>query len=139
MFQHILVPVDLSPKNKQTLEIAVKVASLGAGQVTLFHVIELIVDARFEEFKDFYSQLQQKAQQGMEEMVAPYAESPVKIEQVIVFGNRTEEILKFVQSGKIDLIVMNSHKVNLSDPAQGWGTISYKIGILAECPVMLVK
>lgn len=139
MFQHILVPVDLSPKNKQTLEIAVKVASLGAGQVTLFHVIELIVDARFEEFKDFYSQLQQKAQQGMEEMVAPYAGSPVKIEQVIVFGNRTEEILKFVQSGKIDLIVMNSHKVNLSDPAQGWGTISYKIGILAECPVMLVK
>ena len=120
MFQHILVPVDLSPKNKQTLEIAIKVASLGTGQVTLLHVIELIVDARFEEFKDFYSQLQQKAQQGMEEMVAPYAESPVKIEQVIVFGNRAEEILKFVQSGKVDLIVMNSHKVNLSDPAQGW-------------------
>jgi nucleotide-binding universal stress UspA family protein len=118
MFQHILVPVDLSPKNRQTLEIAVKVASLGEGKVTLLHVIELIADTSFEEFGDFYTKLEQKAQEELETMIAPYKESGLKIERVIVFGNRTEEILKFVQ---------------------GWGTLSYKIGILAQCPVMLVK
>jgi universal stress protein A len=139
MFQHILVPVDLSPKNKQTLEIAIKVASLGNGKVTLLHVIELIADTSFEEFGDFYTKLEQKAQEEMEAMVAPYTESGIKIERVIVFGNRTEEILKFGESQAVDLMVMNSHKVNLSDPVQGWGTLSYKIGILAQCPVMLVK
>lgn len=139
MFQHVLVPVDLSPKNKQTLEIAVKVASLEKGKVTLLHVIELIADTSFEEFGEFYTKLEQKAQEELEKMVAPYEGSGLKIERVIVFGNRTEEILKFGESQAVDLMVMNSHKVNLSDPVQGWGTISYKIGILAQCPVMLVK
>jgi hypothetical protein len=36
-------------------------------------------------------------------------------------------------------IVMNSHQVDPDDPATGWGTISYKVGILAACPIMLVK
>ena len=138
MFQHVLVPVDLSSKNKQALEIAVKVASLEEGKVTLLHVIELIADTSFEEFGDFYTKLEQKAQEEMEKMVAPY-ESELTIERIIVFGNRTEEILKFAESQTVDLMVMNAHKVNLSDPAQGWGTLSYKIGILAQCPVMLVK
>ena len=139
MFHHVLVPVDLSPKNEQTLEIAVKVASLDKGKVTTLHVIELIADTSFEEFKDFYDRLEQKAQGEMEKLVAPYAESGAKIEQSIVFGNRTEKILEFAESQAVDLLVMNSHKVNLSDSAQGWGTLSYKLGILAQCPVMLVK
>jgi universal stress protein A len=139
MFQHVLVPVDLSSKNKQTLEIGVKVASLEEGRVTLLHVIELIADTSFEEFGDFYTKLEQKAQEEMERMVAPYNESRLTIERMIIFGNRTEEILKFAESQAVDLMVMNAHKVNLSDPAQGWGTLSYKIGILAQCPVLLVK
>jgi nucleotide-binding universal stress UspA family protein len=139
MFQNILVPVDLSAKNKQTLEIAVKVASLENGKVTPLHVIELIADTSFEEFGDFYTKLEQKAQEEMEKMVAPYVESGVKIERIIVFGNRTEEISKFAESQAVDLMVMNAHKVNPSDPAQGWGTLSYKVGILAQCPVLLVK
>ena len=139
MFQHILVPVDLSAKNKQTLEIAVKVASLENGKVTTLHVIELIADTSFEEFGDFYTKLEQKAQEEIEKMASPYKESGLKIERIIVFGNRTEEILKYAESQAVDLMVMNAHKVDPSDPGQGWGTISYKIGILAQCPVLLVK
>ena len=87
----------------------------------------------------WHTLLEQKAQEELEKMVAPYEGSGLKIERVIVFGNRTEEILKFGEGQAVDLMVMNSHKVNLSDPVQGWGTIGYKIGILAQCPVMLVK
>ena len=38
-----------------------------------------------------------------------------------------------------DLIVMRSHQVDPAEPTQGWGTISHKIAILAQCPVMLMK
>jgi len=54
-------------------------------------------------------------------------------------GNRVKEILSFSQEHEIDLIVLNSHKIDFKDPSQGWGTISYKVGILSRCPVMLVK
>jgi universal stress protein A len=139
MFKHILVPVDLSPKNQQTVEIAVNVASLGGGKITLLHVIELITDTTFEEFEDFYSNLEQKARQGMAELAAPYVERKISLERLILYGSRAQEILKFAEGNDVDLIVMNSHKVDLADPTQGWGTMSYKVGILAQCPVMLVK
>jgi universal stress protein A len=139
MFQHVLVPTDLSSKNQRTLEIGVKVASLGQGKVTLLHVIELIADTPFEEFEDFYTRLEQKAQQAMEELAAPYPVNEVHLERAIVYGDRAQEILKFAETHDVDLIVVNSHKIEPDAPTQGWGTISYKVGILAQCPVMLVK
>jgi nucleotide-binding universal stress UspA family protein len=32
-----------------------------------------------------------------------------------------------------------SHRIDLSRPGYGWSTLSYKIGVLAPCPVRLVK
>ena len=36
-------------------------------------------------------------------------------------------------------IVLASHRVNPSKVNRDWGTISYKVGLLAQCPVLLVK
>ena len=139
MFQHILVPVDFSERNKQALDIAVKIALLDQGRVTLLHVIEMIAGTTLEEFGDFYTKLEKRAQQEMETLVIPYRDNQVEIESKIVYGNRTPEILKFAAAYNVDLIVMSSHKIDPVDPIQGWGTISYKVGILSPCPVMLVK
>jgi hypothetical protein len=39
-----------------------------------------------------------------------------------------------------DLLVMSSHKLPLRRPTtESWGTISYKVGILSRCPILLVK
>ena len=38
-----------------------------------------------------------------------------------------------------DLIVLASHTIDLNNPATGWGTLSYQICILSQCPVLLVK
>jgi universal stress protein A len=72
-------------------------------------------------------------------MLSQYKDGQANIHRNIAYGNRTKEILKFVVDRKIDLIVMPSHKIDMKDPSQGWGTISYKIGILSPCPVMLIK
>jgi len=42
-------------------------------------------------------------------------------------------------ANRVDLIVLTSHKIDLAHPAEGWGTTSYKVGILCQCPVLLVK
>ncbi|MFH0812253.1 MAG: universal stress protein [Pseudomonadota bacterium] len=139
MFKNILVPLDLSKRNKKSLDIAVTIALSDNSKVHLLHVVETIADTTYAEFKDFYLKLEKRAQKYMDSMITPYQNRRMKIEWKVVFGNRVQEILKFAAEHKIDLIVMHSHKVNLKNPAEGWGTISYKVGILSQCPVMLVK
>jgi len=139
MFKNILVPVDLTKKNKQALDIAVKIALHDKSKVNLLHVVETIASTSFSEFEDFYRTLEKRAKKYIDKMIIPYNKSELLIEGKITFGNRVVEILSFSGKNKIDLIVMNSHKVNPKEPTENWGTISQKVGILSQCPVMLVK
>ena len=139
MFQHILVPTDFSERSRQALDIAVNLAVMSQGSVTLLHVIETMANTTFAEFEDFYKKLEAQAEQKMADLIAPYEPGQVAIHPSIVYGQRVQEILRVAEDHHIDLIVMNSHKINLEDPSQGWGIISYKVGVLAQCPIMLVK
>lgn len=149
MFQHILVPVDFTEKNRRALDIAINLARVGQGTVSVLHVIELIFDTPVEESTAFYSKLEKQAAQKMKALLAPYTatshataqtrETGVKLEQKIIYGSRVQAITHFAQEQAIDLIVMNSHKIDLNEPTHGWGTISYKVSVLADCPVLLVK
>ena len=68
----------------------------------------------------------------IEELHAPRREE-------IIFGNRAEEIVRYATETAVDLLVLSSHRIDLKKPGAGWGTLSYKIGILSPCPVLLVK
>ena len=57
----------------------------------------------------------------------------------IRYGKRAETIVRYAEERGMDLIVLSSHKVDRDHPALGWGTISYRIAIVARCPVLLVK
>ena len=59
MFRKILVPVDLSDRHGQALEIAARLAKASDGEVTLLHVIEMIPGLNLEEERDFYQRLEQ--------------------------------------------------------------------------------
>jgi universal stress protein A len=75
----------------------------------------------------------------MKEIAEKYENEKLKIDKKIVFGDRVREIITYAQDNDIDLIVLSSHKIDRTNPAEGWGTISYKVGILSHCPVMMVK
>jgi universal stress protein A len=139
MFQHILVPVDYTEKNRNVLEMAINLARSEQGLVSVLHVIELVHATPVEEFEAFYAPFEDQAAQKMAELVAPYDQATVELEQKIIYGNRVQAILRFAQEQGVDLIIMNSHKIDWHEPAQGWGTISHKVSIMADCPVLLVK
>jgi universal stress protein A len=63
----------------------------------------------------------------------------VEINKAIVYGKRAGEIVKFAQLNMVDLIVMSSHRLDLSDKEPNFGTISYKVGLMSSCPILLVK
>ncbi len=61
------------------------------------------------------------------------------MEKHILYGRRVYEILNFAVAQGVDLIIMSSHKLDPENVTEGWGTISFKVGVLSHCPVMLVK
>lgn len=138
MFENILVPVDLTPKNERAVRRARELATVSGGKVTLLHVIEML-DLPFEELREFYDRLQEKAIAHMERLAAGLEEADVPFEAHVVYGDRTDRIVQFARERDIDLIVLDSHRVEPDRPGRGFGTISYRVAILADCPVLLVK
>jgi universal stress protein A len=138
MFKRILVPTDLTERTVRALQVA---SSLGIAhpQVTLLHVIETIAGAEFEELSSFYATLETRARERLDDLVGRTPGRPGEVDVAIVYGRRAEEVLRFARENAIDLIVLASHPVDPSEPYSGVGTMSYKLGILAPCAVLLVK
>jgi len=138
MFKHILVPTDLTEKSVQALEIAVKMAAYSTSLVTLLHVIETIEDTECDQFAVFYEKLGRRAHRRMDQMISLCQTRELTIAKEITYGKRVNEIIRFAHDKTIDLIILTSHRID-AQSAKGWGSISYKVGILSHCPVMLVK
>lgn len=138
MFDKILVPVDLSGEGRLVLETARDLSAPDA-VVTLLHVVEMLEDVPFDEMEDFYRRLEERAIEVMDEWVAAFEHQGGRAERRVAFGRRLEEILRFVAEEEIDLIVLRSHTVDPEEPGRGWGTLSYRVAVLASCPVLLLK
>jgi len=138
MFRRILVPVDFTPKNERALARARQLAELAAGEVTLVHVVETLEDELDTDLASFYRRLEAKAEERMAPTLAGLGDTIAK-RSAIVLGHRARAIADFAEHERIDLIVLSSHRVDPDKPGHDWMTISYKVAILARCPVLLVK
>lgn len=140
MFRKLLVPVDFTEKNEAALSSAVEIASGSQGaQVMLLHVIETIEHIEPEEMADFYRGLEARAAAKLFRMQEKLDASGVRAKHEIVYGKRAEAIVQYAEEHETDLMILSSHKVDRDHPALGLGTISYRIAIVARCPVLLVK
>ena len=139
MFRHILVPTDFTARSRRAADIAGELAAAGRAKVTLLHVVERIEGLRPGELATFYRDLERRAREKMPPFAARLERAGLAPKTKVVTGNRVDEILRCAVAGGADLIVLGSHKVDLGNPGRGWGTISYKVGILSPCPVLLVK
>jgi len=139
MFRRILVPVDFTTKNRAALDAACLLAADTQSRVILLHVIEKIDYLPAKELKMFYRDLQDRAREKLKVTASLIAEQDIHVQQKLLGGHRVQAILDFARKNRVDLIVMSSHKVDLKKPVQGWGTISYRVAILSQCPVLLVK
>jgi nucleotide-binding universal stress UspA family protein len=137
VFRRILVPVDFTPKALQAARVAGGVAGEDSG-VTLLHVIERI-DDNTPGLERFYRRLDAAARRKLEPFARIFARKGIPVKVVIVYGNRLREILRFAGESRSDLIVMASHRFVRNQAGRGWGTLSYEVGLLSPCPVLLVK
>ncbi len=139
MFQHILVPVDFSSKNKKAIDVGMRMAACSGASLTLLHVIQTVADVDFSELETFYRRMEKRAVRALDRLASSHKKTGVSVRTEIIFGDRVKEILKYVTARKVDVVVMNSHRIDPKNLTQGWGTISYKVVLLCPSPVMLVK
>jgi nucleotide-binding universal stress UspA family protein len=138
-FKHILVPVDLSDRNTRTLSTARELARQSRGRVTLLHVVHRIPHLPADELTSFYRRLEKASRRTLERALERFAAEGVPAQAQVLIGEPAAEIVAAAARNRVDLIVMGSHRVAARRPGRGWGTTSYKVGILCRCPVLLVK
>jgi nucleotide-binding universal stress UspA family protein len=139
MFHRILVPVDLTEKSRAAVDLAHKFAAESGAEVILLHVIETVEHVGFDELKDFYERLEISSRKRLQMLAEHFASKHLKVEQVVIYGHRTREIVNYAVTRGADLIIMASHRIDPQQPGHDWSSISYAVAILSPVPVLLVK
>lgn len=137
LFQHILVPVDFTPKNQAALSAAEQLARQNGARLTLLHVIEFIDFPDDDEISEFYDKLRERSSVELDKLVHSL-NSDVDVAVETIVSHRSGGIVSYAIENQVDLIVMSSHPIDLEQRV-GWGTISYQVSALCQCPIMLVK
>ena len=147
-FKRVLYPVALTEISPKVSPYVVTLARQLDAQVHLLHVLrrfDWFVDTYVSEppepdFKriasDFESQILSQAQQKLEAFHKKHLRDVQVVNAVVVSGTHYKEILTYVTSEGIDLIIMGT-----GSPLQKmmFGSVAEKVSKLATVPVMLVK
>ena len=141
-FHHILVPVDSTVKNNVAMDIAFELAVQNKATISLLHVVQAIDsagDPPDEETTEFYNHIRERADSEMERISQRFLDAEVQCEVKVRIGDRLREIVEFANQHRVDLIVMSSHRIDPGHLAETCGTLSYKVSVMCECPILLVK
>lgn len=139
MFRNILLPIDLTDKHQPALEAAANLAGSNNGTIELLHVIEVMTGLPLEEEKTFYQRLERVARKHLETLGQPLTQRRIHWHAEIAFGHRALEVVRRAQNAGSDLIVLTVPRIAPENPVTSLGSLGYKVGLLSQCPVLLVK
>ena len=147
-FKRILYPVALTEISPKVVPYVVTLARQLDAQVHLLHVLRrfdwfvdtYVSDPPEPDFKriasDFESQVLSQAKQKLKAFQKKYLSDIQIANTTVVSGTHYKQILDYVKSEGIDLIIMGT-----GTPVQKviFGSVAEKVSRLAAVPVMLVK
>ncbi len=139
MFHKILLPIDLTDKHQPALNAAADTAKQSGGSIELLHVIEVIAGLSMDEEKTFYQRLERVARKHLEKLGEQLSKRQVAWRAEVIFGARAPEVVRRAHEQEIDLIVLSAPRLSPENPAASLGSVSYRVSLLAQCPVLLVK
>jgi nucleotide-binding universal stress UspA family protein len=139
VFSRILIPTDLTDGAARSLKLALALARDGRTTVTLVHVVQQVPGLPPAEMRAFYDRLIKRSRRRLARMAKPFAARGITVRSQLLIGEPAQEIVRAAVAARADVIIMGSHRVNPRRRGMGWGTTSYKVGILCRCPILLVK
>lgn len=150
-FSRILLPYDGKEISDKALEEAIKFAKRLGSSITILYVI----DERYARPSAIFSFLRDKrklneakkelrrvissgAEKMLEEKLGKLKENGITAELQIAYGAPSEEILKFAESKKFDIIIMGSRSLKRFKKFRALGSVARRVSELSEIPLMLV-
>ncbi|MGC4711005.1 universal stress protein [Staphylococcus epidermidis] len=137
MYKHILLGVDTQIKNEKAL----KEVSRLAGEGTIVTVLNAIneQDAQASIRAGVHlDKLTEKRSKGLESTLKTLEDYGIDYDEVIVRGNAKDELLKFANSDKYEIIVLSNRKAE-DNKKFVLGSVSHKVAKRATIPVLIVK
>ncbi len=138
MYDRILIPVDFSEGNRRSIEQAARLGN-ETTLVTLIHIIEEMNHLNDEEDRLFFERLEAHAHGKMDELTRFTRELGLNYKSEVVPGKRVPSILKYARNHKTSLIILNSSRLDMEQPVQGFSSISHAVAVFSQCPVFLLK
>ncbi len=147
----ILLPYDGKEMSDKALEEASKFAKQIGSNITILYVIDeryarpsglfsfLKDNSKLDEAREAVRKvLTYGAQKMLEEKLAKLRENGINADVEIAHGSPSEEILKFAESRKFDMIIMGSRSLKSFKKIKALGSVARRISELTEIPLMLV-
>jgi nucleotide-binding universal stress UspA family protein len=132
-------PRDEGHGNARTLAVAAALAGPVRARVTLLHVVHRIRHIAAGELTSFYRRLEAVSRHRLQRVARPLVARGLQVRTEVIVGEPAAAIVAAAARRRATLIVMESQRVGSGHPGRGWGTASYKVGILCQCPALLVK
>ena len=143
MFKKILVPLDGSELSASILDHVVTIANCSrASEVVLVRVRDFLDPVAMRTMSaKMVEQIDEAYQKEAETYLKTIAETlnkkSVNTKSEVLSGNPAEEIIKYSQSNKIDLIIMSTHgRTGVSRLV--WGSVADKVSRSSSVPILIV-
>jgi nucleotide-binding universal stress UspA family protein len=136
-FTKILVTFDNSPNSKRALSNAITLASLSNGTLTLVHVISYH-KAMAKIVQPYKGKMISHVKKFLKDAKHSAFKEGILVNQHILYGNPSEEILNLMKKKKFDLVVMGRRgTTKITGPSLG--SVSNALIQSSKVPVLVVN
>lgn len=138
MYHKILIPLENSAADRTILEHIRPLAKMNGASLLLMHVADGWVARNFEQLKLAESEEMKQDRAYLEKVAQELRGEGFEVDHVLAMGEPSDEIVKFTQRHKVDLIAMSTHGHRfISDLL--YGSTVDKVRHLVDVPVLLLK
>jgi nucleotide-binding universal stress UspA family protein len=137
MFERILVPLDGSELAEVALPYAEELAGRLGSRITLLYVSEP-PDDQYHMHLSYMQRMAENVGKGAKRKIRNTAEKGIRVDSEILTGYPAEQIVKYADEEKMNLIVISTHgRTGIGRWAIG--SVAYKVVKAASQPVLLIR
>ena len=139
----VLVPTDFSESARHALTYGISFAREYEAELTLLHVVEnLTVGYASDLFPvpmaEVFQEISGYAKAELAKLGTEARAKNVTVEEVVVQGKPSAEIMRFARETEVDMIVLGTHGKGMLDQAL-FGSTTERVVRRAPCPVLTVR
>ncbi|MFC6988830.1 universal stress protein [Haloplanus sp. GCM10025708] len=139
MYDDILVPTDGSTAAEEAITHAVDVASQYGARLHALYVVDVGPYVTMEAGSEMVlNALQEEGEQAVKQVESAADEAGVEVQTAVVTGTAFREIVDYVDSNDVDLVVMGTHGRKGIDRYL-LGSVTERVVRSVDVPVMTVR